>query len=130
MQILCIFALFKNTITVKRVLFILVLLAFTVPSWAFKVYIFADMEGATGITCRPQILNGEGAARKTKEALAKRHKIELLHPVYPAVMRTERVVQGSVRTFDPAYVYNPNPEIEEVSSPDSVEEVLLGKPKK
>ena len=48
----------------KRLLFTLALIAFTIPSWAFKVYIFADMEGATGITCRPQILNGEGLAGK------------------------------------------------------------------
>ena len=51
----------------RRLLFTLSLLAFTIPSWAFKVYIFADMEGATGITCRPQILNGEGAARMTED---------------------------------------------------------------
>lgn len=51
----------------KRILFVLALFAFTTPVWAFKVYIFADMEGATGITCRPQILNGEGAARMTED---------------------------------------------------------------
>ena len=69
-------------------------------------------------------------ARKTKEALAKRHKIALLCPEYPVVIRTERVAKGSVRTFDPAYVRNPNPEIVEKTSPDSVEEALVGKPKK
>ena len=52
----------KNIRIMKRFLFTLAALAFAVPSWAFKVYIFADMEGATGITCRPQVLNGEGAA--------------------------------------------------------------------
>lgn len=276
----------------KRILLAIVLLIFTAPSWAFKVYIFADMEGATGITCRPQILNGEGAermtedinvciaacfeagatevvvrdghssgknvdptridpraeliqgptpgvrfknlegseaviflgyhamsltpnailahtyssqhvqrrflngreigeigldaliaaehkipvvmvqgaddacrearewipgvvtcqskksittqsgkclspekshkllARKTKEALAKRSKIALLRPEYPAVMKTEKVAKGSVRTFDPAYVFNPDPEIIEKTSPDNIEELLVGKPKK
>jgi len=276
----------------KKILLAIALLIFTAPSWAFKVYIFADMEGATGITCRPQILNGEGAermtegmnvciaacfdagatevvvrdghgsgknvdparidpraeliqgptpgvrfknlegseaiiflgyhamsltpnailahtyssqhvqarflngreigeigldaliaaehkvpvvmvqgaddacrearewipgvvtcqskksittpsgkclspekshkllARKTKAALAKRKKISLLSPEYPAVLKTEKVAKGSVRTFDPAYVYNPNPEIIEKTSPDSIEELLVGKPKK
>ena len=276
----------------KRILLAIALLVLAAPVWAFKVYIFADMEGATGITCRPQILNGEGAesmtedinvciaacfdagatkvivrdghssgknvdparidpraeliqgptpgerfknidgsaamillgyhamsltpnailahtyssqhiqarflngreigeigldaliaaehkvpvvmvqgaddacreakewipgvvtcqskksittqsgkclspekshrllARKTKEALAKREKIDLLIPEYPAVLKTEKVAKGSVRTFDPAYVYNPNPQVEEKTSPDSIEELLVGKPKK
>ena len=68
-------------------------------------------------------------ARKTKAALAKRTRVALLRPEYPAVLRTEKVAKGSVRTFDPAYVRNPNPEVVEKISSGSVEELLVGRVK-
>ena len=66
-------------------------------------------------------------ARKTREGLAKRDKIELLRPEYPAVLRTEKLPKGSLRTYDPAFVRVENPEVQENTSPDSVEETLIKK---
>ena len=53
--------------TMKQCFLLLALFVCMFPAWAFKVYISADMEGATGITCRTQILNGEGAERMTED---------------------------------------------------------------
>lgn len=66
-------------------------------------------------------------ARKTREALAKRDKIEMLRPEYPAVLCTEKLPKGSLRTYDPAFVRVENPEVQEKTSPDSVEETLIKK---
>ena len=45
----------------KRLIATILLLCAAINAWAFKVYVFVDMEGCTGITSREQVLNGEGA---------------------------------------------------------------------
>ena len=45
----------------KRLIATILLLCVAINAWAFKVYVFVDMEGCTGITSREQVLNGEGA---------------------------------------------------------------------
>lgn len=68
-------------------------------------------------------------ARKTKEAVAKRHSIPMIQPVYPSTLRTELVPKGSVRVVFPEYVRDPNPRIREKTG-NNVEALLIGKPRK
>lgn len=51
----------------KRLFSTLLLLCLVLNVWAFKVYVFVDMEGCTGITSREQVLNGEGALRMAED---------------------------------------------------------------
>ena len=79
--------------------------------------------------CLPLHRSHKLLARKTKEALAKRKQIPLIHTTYPAVLRTELVPKGSVRTHHLDYVRDPNPKVRERTGA-TVEEALLGKPKR
>lgn len=69
-------------------------------------------------------------AKRVKQALAKRNKIAMLAPQYPAVLRREHIDNGSVRAYHPDYRRNPNPRITEKVSEHSVEQLIVGKPKR
>lgn len=79
--------------------------------------------------CLPAKRSHARIARKTREALAKRHTIPMVTPVYPATLRTELVPKGGGRVFFPDYVRDPNPRIREKSG-NNIERLLLGAPKK
>lgn len=68
-------------------------------------------------------------AKSVKLALAKRKKIAMVEPQYPAVLRREHISEGSVRAYHPDYRRNPNPRISEKVSEHSVEQLIVGKPK-
>ena len=69
-------------------------------------------------------------AKRVKQALAKRNKIAMLTPQYPAVLRREHIDNGSVRAYHPDYRRNPNPRITEKVSEHSVEQLIVGKSKR
>lgn len=68
-------------------------------------------------------------AKSVKQALAKRKKIAMVVPQYPAVLRREHINEGSVRAYHPDYRRNPNPRISEKVSESSVEQLIVGRPK-
>ena len=69
-------------------------------------------------------------AKSVKQALAKRNRVAMVVPQYPAVLRREHIDKGSVRAYHPDFRRNPNPRITEKVSEHSVEQLIVGKPKR
>jgi D-amino peptidase len=64
-------------------------------------------------------------ASKTKEALARRNSIPLIHVQYPVTMRWEYIPSGSPRVYASDFKPLAKPKTKELTS-DSVEKMLLG----
>ena len=69
-------------------------------------------------------------ACKVKQALAKRNRVAMVVPQYPAVLRREHIEKGSVRAYHPDFRRNPNPRVTEKVSERSVEQLIVGKSKR